>query len=499
MATQRHVTFESDEGTSQTQVPKLNDDDHDDHKVHLKRQIGLFTATCLVIGNIIGVGIFISPKGVLRQTQSVGMCLVVWSLCGLISLLGALCYTELGTMIPKSGGEYVFFYTAFGSAPAFLFSWVTNLILRPASLAIVCISFADYAVAPFLEGSGNACDPPDNAMKLIAITCLFFLAMINCFSVKLSTNFVNFFTISKLIALAIIIVVGIVRIAQGYTEHLDPKTSFDDSATDLFAYGVAFYQGLFPYDGWNGLTYITEELINPYRNLPLAILIGVPIVTVVYILTNIAYFTVLSPAELLQSDAVAVTFSIRTLGPVSWIIPLGVILSIFGVITTGLIFSARLPYVAAREGHMPQILAMIHVRRYTPVPALVFLVSLVTIMILPGTIDTLLNYFSFVNWLVYGSSFIALLWLRYKHPEWERPIKVPLIVPILMVIASLYLIAAPIIDNPSLEYLFAALFVLAGLIVYFPLAYYKYRPPFMDRLTLCLQLFFYVAPSGYNT
>ncbi|XP_072019796.1 b(0,+)-type amino acid transporter 1-like [Amphiura filiformis] len=432
--------------------------------VHLKRQIGLFTATCIMVGNIVGVGIFISPQGVLRQTQSVGMSLIIWCLCGLLSIMGALCYAELGTMVPVSGGEYVFIKTAFGDAPAFLVSWTLNLIIRPSGLAIICLASANYVMAPFYEGVDHTCGPPEIVLKIMAIICVLLLAAVNAYSVKLTSYFASFFTVSKLLVLGIIIVIGVTRIGQGHTEHLHVKSSFDDAPNNIFSYGIAFYQGLYPLDGWNTLTFITEELENPNRNLPIAILLGLSVVTIAYLLTNLSYFTVLSVEEFLRSEAVAATFAAKTMGRMSWVIPLGVVLSIFGVLSTGLLLSARLPYVAAREGHMPGILSMVHVTRHTPLPSIIYLVTLIIIMILPGTIDTLLNYFSFVNWLVYGSAFLALLWLRYKHPDWKRPIKVPIVIPAIVLIASLYLIAAPSIDNPSVEFLYAGLFLLAGLI-----------------------------------
>ncbi|XP_072019808.1 b(0,+)-type amino acid transporter 1-like [Amphiura filiformis] len=475
-----------------------NSNEDSDDKVHLKRQIGLFTATCIVVGSIIGVGIFISPKGVLRQTQSVGMSLIIWCLCGLISIMGALCYAELGTMIPISGGEYIYIKTAFGDAPAFLVSWTLNLMIRPSLLAIICLASANYVLVPFFERVDLACGPPEIALKMVAISCVLLLAAVNAYSVKITLYLTNFFTVCKLLVIGIIIVVGIIRIEQGHTEHLRVKSSFDDTPHNIFSYGIAFYQGLYSFGGWHTLTYITEELVNPDRNLPIAILLGLSVVTIVYLLTNISYFTVLSVGEFLQSEAVAATFAGKTLGPMSWVIPLGVVLSIVGVLSYCLLLSARLPYVAAREGHMPDILSMVHVNRLTPLPSIIFLVTLIIIMILPGTIDTLVNYFSFVSWLVYGSVFLALLWLRYKHPEWKRPIKVPIVIPAIVLIASLYLIAAPIIDNPSVEFLYAGLFVLAGLVVYYPIVYRKYHPSFLGRVTYYLQVLLFVAPSGYN-
>lgn len=465
-------------------------------KVQLKRQLGLFSGSALVVGTMIGSGIFISPSGILEQTGSVGMSIVIWVLCGLVATLGALCYAELGTMIPKSGAEYVYFLDTFGAWPAFIFSWTANLVIKPSVVAIITLACAEYAVAPFYEGT--ECGAPTIVIKLVAAVVLLLVIIVNCASVKFATFVINFFTLAKLLALAIIICVGLVQIINGKTEYINPKVSFKGSTTNFFAYALAFYDGLWAYDGWNQLNFVTEELINPNRNLPLAIIIGIPLTAVVYTLTNIAYFTVLSPAELIQSSAVAVTFGNRTLGVMAWIMPVAVVFSTFGAAVASLFTSARLPYVAAREGHMVNILAMVHVRYYTPLPSAIFTGIISLIMIIPGSIDALIDYFSFASWIFYGAAFVCVIVLRFTHPEWERPIKVPIILPILVALAAAYFVVAPIVNDPALEFLYAALFIVAGFIFYFPFVYFKYELPFMDSLTRVLQQFFEVAPSGVN-
>ncbi|XP_072021770.1 b(0,+)-type amino acid transporter 1-like [Amphiura filiformis] len=450
-----------------------------EEEVRLKRQLGLFSGTALVVGSMIGSGIFISPAGILSQTQSVGMSLVIWVICGLVATAGALCYAELGTMIPKSGAEYWYFKDTIGGWAAFIYSWAANLVLKPSIVAIIILACADYAVAPLYEGT--ECGAPTIVVKLIAALFMLLVIAVNCISVRLTTFVINFFTMAKLVALAIIIVVGFIELAKGNNEYLDPSTSFKGSSPNPLAYALAFYDGLWAYDGWNQLNFVTEELVNPNRNLPLAISIGIPGTTVVYLLTNMAYFTVLSPEELLQSNAVAVTFGNRTLGPMAWIIPLAVVFSTFGAAVGALFTSVRLPYVAAREGHMVNILSMVHVRQYTPLPAAIFTGIVSLIMIIPGSIDALINYFSFAAWLFYGGAVACVIILRFTHPEWERPIKVPIIIPILFVLAAAYFVVAPIIDSPALEFLYAFIFIIAGFVPFFLFVVKKYELPFMAQ------------------
>lgn len=465
--------------------------------VKLKRPLGLLSGTAIIVGTMIGSGIFISPKGVLTHTESVGMSLVVWSVCGIIGMFGALCFAELGTIIPRSGGEYAYLHVTFGNLAAFLFSWTANLILKPSTLAIIMLACAEYALQPFFEGT--ACSPPPMAVKLFAACGICLVVFVNCISAKLASFCINFFTVAKLVALVIIILVGFIQLIKGDTEHINPVVSFEGSSPRVFAYGIAFYQGLWAYDGWNQLNYVTEELQNPMKNLPRAIVLGIPLVTLIYILTNISYFAVLSPVELLASNAVAVTFADRTLGVMAWIIPMAVVFSTFGA-SMGVVYSSgRLPYVAAREGHMISLLGMAHVKFKTPIPSTFWLGGIALVMINIGNINTLINYFSFSAWLFYGCAISALIVLRFTHPEWKRPIKVPIIIPIFMICAAAYFVIAPIINDPAIEILYACLFILAGILFYIPFVHFKYELPCMEKLTIFLQKLMKVVPSGYNT
>ncbi|KAJ8041120.1 b(0,+)-type amino acid transporter 1 [Holothuria leucospilota] len=493
------------EETDGTIAEKGNEEDEDDKadKVGLKRQITLLGAVALIVGSMIGSGIFVSPVGVLRQTESVGMSLIIWVLCGALSTIGALCYAELGTIIPKSGGEFPYLYDTYGPALGFLFAWVSILLIRPSSVSIISLTFAEYFVQPFY--ASGECDAPVNVaagecLKLSGCLCLLIITFVNCASVKAASNVQVFFTAAKLLALAMIIMIGFVEMGKGNTEYLDPKQSFKGSSSNVFAYGIAFYQGLWAYDGWNQLNFITEELINPYRNLPLGIIIGIPLTTIVYLLTNIAYFSVMSPDEMLSSSAVAITFANRTLGPAAWIIPVFVCCSTFGAANGTLFTASRLAYVAGREGHTLQILSMVHTKFITPQPALMFTAVLAIVMLIPNDFDTLVNYFSFSAWIFYGFTALAVVILRFRKPEkdWKRPVKVPLVLPIIVVLASIYLVIAPIIDAPEFGYLYASILIIAGLFLYYPLVYKGYSPGFMDYITIFFQRLLQVAPSYYN-
>ncbi|XP_060767257.1 b(0,+)-type amino acid transporter 1 [Neoarius graeffei] len=456
----------------------------------LQKDIGLISGICLIVGTMIGSGIFISPKAVLEETRAVGPCLCVWAACGVLATLGALCYAELGTMITKSGGEYSYLMESFGPIPAYLYSWTSIIILKPSSLAIIALSSGKYASTPFYPG----CSPPVIISKCLAAASILLLTVVNCLSVKLSSYVQNFFTAAKLLIIVIIVVSGIDLLAKGNTENL--QNAFEGGTTSFGSIGSAFYNGLWAYDGWNQLNFITEELKDPYRNLPLAIIIGIPLVSVCYVLVNIAYFTVITPTELLQSSAVAVTFGDRVLYPLSWMVPLFVVFSTFGAANGSCFTGGRLTYVAGREGHVVKILSYISLKHYTPAPAIVFNALLSVCYIIPADINSLINYFSFAQWAFYGLTALSLIVMRFTRKDLHRPVKVPIVIPAVVVVVSCYLVLAPIIDKPELEYLYCTVFILGGLIIYLPFVYYKFNWAcrIMTPLTMHLQLLMEVVP-----
>ncbi|XP_053567174.1 b(0,+)-type amino acid transporter 1-like [Bombina bombina] len=463
-----------------------------DEKVHLKRQIGLVSAVSLITGTMIGSGIFMSPQWVLFYMGSPGASLLIWAACGVLAMLGALSYAELGTVIKESGGEYIYILRTFGPLPAFLLAYTSVIVVRPASIAGIALSFAEYVVANFYQD----CQSPEVVIKCTAAVCILVLSIINCLNVRLATSIMNIFTAAKLMVLLVIIVGGIVFLIKGNTQVLD--NAFANTVNGFGPVGVAFYQGLWSYDGWNNLNYVTEELKNPEVNLPRAVMIAIPLVTFVYLLVNVSYFAAMTPSEFLSSDAVAISWGIKVLGSWAWLISLGVAMSTFGSANGTFFSGGRLCYVAAREGHLPDALSMAHVKRFTPSPALIFTTVISLIMIIPGNFSSIVNFFSFTAWFFYGITIAGLLYLKIKKPELPRVYKVPIIIPIIVQIASVFLVIAPIVGSPQMEYLYVALFILSGIIIYIPFIHYRWSPKCFRSITLHIQLLLEVAPSDKN-
>lgn len=409
---------------------------------------------------------------------------------------GALAYAELGTMNTSSGAEWAYFMDAFGSAPAFLFSWVSTLVLKPSQMSIICLSFAQYAVEAFV----SECDPPPIVIKMVALLAIgknlfkFYLTVkinlnyssypvcilfVNCYSVNLGMAVQNIFTTAKMVAVLIVICGGAWKLFQGNTQHL--TNAFDKPTPSFGVIATAFYTGLWAYDGWNNLNYVTEEIKNPSKNLPRSIIIAIPLVTLCYALINISYLAAMSPDEMVESEAVAVTFGNRILGMFAWIMPLSVTISTFGSANGTLFAAGRLCFAASREGHLLDILSYVHVRRLTPAPGLIFHSIIAGAMVLYGTIDSLIDFFSFTAWIFYGGSMLALIVMRFTKPNYPRPYKVPIIIPVVVLVISAYLVIGPIIDKPQIEYLYTILFILMGLVLYVPFVRWRMHPGFMSE------------------
>ncbi|CAF0734828.1 unnamed protein product [Adineta steineri] len=459
--------------------------------VTLKRHLGLFSGVCFIIGTIIGSGIFVSPKGVLRETQSVGLCLIIWMACGLVSLLGALCYAEIGTIIPRNGAEVAYIKEGIGSVHArtgdvlaYLFSWTITFVMKPSSIAVLSLTFSQY----FLSGVMDDCGPPEELVKMLAIFAILMLININSISVSAANRLNIIFVICKVSTVAIVIIAGLVRIGQGHTQNL--QNGFVGTTNKPLGVALAFYSGLWAYDGWNSLNSVTEELKNPKRNLWLSIVLALPSVMILYLLTNISYFTVMNKAALLSSNAVAVTWGEAVLGPAVRILPILISISALGSANGSLFGAARYCMVSAQYGYLPEVFACIHARRLTPVSGVVLQGTIAIAFCLPSNVDGLIDFFSFVAWMFYALTFTATLCCKFTKKSADRVISVPIPLLVIIILISIYLVIAPLISSPSIGFLVAGILILFGLVFYYPFVYRKIELQFIKKTNNFLITFF---------
>ncbi|XP_072408340.1 cystine/glutamate transporter-like isoform X1 [Chiloscyllium punctatum] len=464
--------------------------------VFLRKKVSLLRSVSFLIGTIIGSGIFISPKGVLMNSGNVGTSLVIWLACGILSMFGALSYAELGTSIKKSGGHYIYLLETLGPLPAFVRLWCEIIVIRPAITAVVGLSFGRYIIEPFFA----PCQAPVLAVKLLTAAGVSLVVYINSCSVNWTARIQVILTIFKLLAIGLIIVPGMMALSEGRTENF--QNAFDSNTITLDRIPLAFYSGMFAYSGWFYMNFVTEEIINPERNIPLATISSLIIVTILYLLVNVAYYTVLTADEVLASGAVAVTFGERTLESFTPVIQVLVSLSCLGAITGGLFAVSRVFFVASRENQWPTLFSMIHIRHHTPLPAVLLMYPLIILMIFIGDLYGLLNLNSFPRWLFMGCVTLGLIRHRYKQPDIHRPFKVPIIIPGIFTVMCLFLVVMSLYSDPINTGIGCAL-TLSGVPVYYLIVSRPHGPAWWRKalyiFTLKLQILMEVVQQEIVT
>lgn len=432
----------------------------------MRKQLGLLEGVAIILGIIFGSGIFISPKEVIEKTGSVWGALSVWAVCGILATLGALSYAELGTTLAQSGGDYHYINEAYGELPAFLYLWDANLVFVPSTNAIMALTFANNILEPIFPN----CPIDPMCRKLIAAATICFLAFINAYDVKFTTRVQNVFMFTKISALFVIIIAGIMWIARGGVEYFED--GWAGTKTSVSDWSIAFYSGIFSYSGWNYLNFMTEELKDPFVNLPRAIYLSLPLVTAIYLLANVSYLAVLGPIGVRATEAIAVDFAVSALGFLKWAMPTLVAIAVVGGLSVHIMASSRMCFAGARNGHMPELLAHINVKCMSPLPSLVFHMVMSVIMLIPDNLTSLITYCTVVESFFTTLSCSAVLWLRYKKPQLPRPIKVQLWMPTVFVTVCTVLLVVPILSEPVAVGAGATM-TLAGVPVYYALVWSK--------------------------
>ena len=405
-----------------------------------RRVLRPFDATMVVIGGIIGSGIFINPRIVAQGLDSTLLVLAAWVVGGLVALCGAFAYAELGARFPKAGGQYVYLKDAWHPLAGFLYVWALLLIIETGAMAAVAIIFAEYLLR-FLGRDTAAALP-------LAIAALVIVSAINYVGVKPGSRVLNVFVVLKVAALAVLIGIGLLM-PEASAGWMTETRARDVASSTVVAFGAALIPILFAYGGWQNANYIAEEIEAPERNLPRSLIIGVITVAVVYVLVNVAYLRLLGRDGLATSATPAADAAARALGPAGdKFVAAAIAISTFGFLDLAVLAPTRVYYAAAADGYLPSALARLHPKYGTPTLAIVVQAIWAILLVLTGTYGDLLNSVVFADWIFFGGTVAALFVFSRKGTSTYRAPLYPLI-PAFFVLVAIAVVISVIIAAPA--------------------------------------------------
>lgn len=469
-------------------------------KLTLLRGLGLLAAISIIVGNVIGTGVFLKARIMTCNVGSPEWVIIAWVAAGLLSLAGALTYAELAAMKPQAGGEYVFLRDAYGRVWSFLYGWMQMFIAKTGSQAAVAVAFAVF-LNDFLGGGLRMTLFQTDALgfnyeltslQLVAVLMIVIVTAINCASVSFSGQVATVLTFVK-IALVLLVGAGAFILADGTfanfgmintggaCEDVASTTMYGVAGTSFAAgFGAAMLGALWGYDGWNNLTLVAGEVKEPHRNIPLALIGGTILIILLYVFINIAYFYVLTPTEIAgvsKDSSVAREVAARFLGTGAVILmTVGLMASSLGTLHTSILTGARVPYAMAKDGLMLESLGRLSAMR-VPIGALLIQGIWACLLALSGSFDTLTNYVVFGSWIFYAFVTASVFVFRKKYPDMERPYKAfgyPL-VPVLFLLVAGWLLINTIISEPVQSFI-GIFLILIGLPVYYYLTAGKNLP-----------------------
>ena len=390
----------------------------------LKREIGLLSAMVVVVANMVGSGIFTTSGFIVGQLGSAWMLLACWAVGGLFALAGALCYGELGAMLPRAGGEYAYLRHAFGPAPAFLSGWVSLVVGFSAPIGAAAIAFATYFLGSggepwlVLEFGGHRWFSI-SGVTLLACAVVVVFSIVHSHSLRLGTRVQNLLTLFKL-AVIVVFAVGGMLYGEGDWRHLGATP--DGGAGGLGAFAVALIFVSFAYSGWNAAAYLGGEIRHPGRNLPLALMAGTGLVIVLYLALNLVYIYALPAASMQGTLEVGTAAATALFGPaVGRVFGLVIALGLLSVLSAMIMAGPRVYYAMARDGLFFRRFAAVNETRRTPVASIRLQAVIAIAMILCAAYDTLLIYIGFTLSLTAMATVAGLFWLRRKAPRMPRP------------------------------------------------------------------------------
>jgi len=424
----------------------------------LLRALGMWQATAIVVGIMIGSAIFIVPAEITREVGSARAAVCVWVVGGLLSLFGGLSFAELAAMMPQAGGQYVYLREAYGPLVSFLCGWMFFLIQQSGGIATLAVGFAKFlaAVHPFTVWQ----------QKAAAMAAVLLLTGINYRGVRQGGWVQTVFTGLNAGTIVTLVVLGFV-LGRG-SPHPSVSLPQPGGLAFLSAFGVAMVASFWAYEGWNNVTFAAAEVKRPERTLPLSLIVGISFVVVVYVLLNLVYYRVLTASEVANSPQVAADAAVRILGvPGSRLVSIAVIIAVLGSTNGSILAGARVYYAMAKDGLFFRWCAAVHPRFRTPHLSLAVQGIWSAFLVLLAGYEALFTFTVFAAWIFYALTAYAVIVLRRKRPELPRPYKVAAYpwVPVGFVLAAAWFVTNTLIEKPW-EAGVGCLIVAAGVPVY---------------------------------
>jgi len=433
----------------------------------LLRELGAAAATAVVVGTIIGSGIFRVPSTMMRAAGSPTMVYAAWIVGGLLSFFGALTYAELGAMRPEAGGEYVYIRDAYGKLPAFLYGWTWFAIAKPASIATVTTGLTDALSAlpsfAFLTDPVLGISSKFTWAQVVAIAATIFISYINHIGIKKAGLFQLVFTVLKCFMLTAIAAIGF-SYASGTFSNFQTHTAVHGSG-----FMIALVAALWAYDGWNDLSMVGGEVKNPQKNIPLALILGVAICAVLYMLMNAAVQFVMTAEQIAAVKSPAAEMTRMVIGPAgAAIITGGIALSLLVTLNGTIMSGARIPFALAQDGTFFQGLAKVHSEYATPTNSIwVQALCSIVLLLVAATFKELLEIAIFSEWLFYMIAASTIFVFRRREPDVVRPYKClgyP-VVPLLFILSASVLLYQTFLENVRNSTI-CCLIIVAGVPIY---------------------------------
>ncbi len=409
----------------------------------LPRVLGFTSVVGILVGTVIGSGIFVAPNRIASLVEAPQLIMAVWIVGGVLSFFGALAFAELGAAYPHAGGMYVYLREAYGRPIAFLFGWTLFLVIDSGAIATLSVAFSTRYLPYFVPLSPLA-------GKLVALALIAFLVIVNILGVRYGAalqNLLMFIKFGAIVAVSLV-VFGLVR---GNTSNFVQPQPGAMTGTLVANFGAALVLALWAYKGWEAVSFSTGEIKNPERNVPLGLVVGTAVAVLLYISTNLAYLYVFPASEIAKSSRIAADVMNVALGPVGASIIAAVILfSITGAANGNVLTAPRVFYAMARDGVFFKKFADVHPRLLTPHISILATGAWAALLSVTGTFEKLATYVIFGQWIFFGLTVAAVMVLRRKQPDLRRPYRTwgyP-VTPIVFILAALYISVSTLITEP---------------------------------------------------